>query len=180
MNFNYADFKAFSGSTDINEHAYVVIAQGVLDYIKNQYGIFPEVESAQTLNIWLDKNQKVFNIPAEPITTLISITYDGTLLDPTTDYSYYGRDVVLTTALTDPRIPLEVTADLGYVDVPLDLKLAVYRHIEAAHFSIKQHTDSISQASNSTGNTTSYRDNEVPRPSLNTYRYYAGQPQALF
>ncbi len=171
--FNYADFLLYTGAANINNTLFSTVAHGVLGTLKNQYNIYIEAETI-TSTIFIDS--EVFELPANPVNTLNSLTYDGVIVDPTT-YSWYGRDVLLTIPFTDYRIPVVASLDVGYTEIPTDLKLAVYRHIDAIIFSIEKGTDSIEKVLNSTGNTTYYRNDIIPLPVLSVYEYYTARIQ---
>lgn len=174
--FTFLDFTVFAGATKVNEDSYVTIAKGVLGYLKNQYGIFTEVETI-THPMFLESGQRSVIPTVYPITSVYRIWYDDGLVDDTT-YSYYGEDVLFTTAFTDVRIPVKFELDVGYPDgVPDDLILAVYRHILAAYHSIDKHSDNVSKTINADGNTTYFLNEEVPLASKNTYAFYAGKTQ---
>lgn len=177
--FTYSDFKLFSGATEVNEHAYVTIAHGVIEYIKTMYGIYPEAEDI-TVDQFIPAGRTSFYIQVNPVNSITSITYDGTVYVEDTDYTFYGDDVELTTALTEARKPLTLALNVGFTEIPYELKLAVYRHIEAVYFAIDQHTDNIEKTINPSGNTTYYITEAVPPASLEIYRYYAGRSPAAF
>ena len=174
--FTYADYLLYAGATNVNTALFAAVAHGVLGTLKNQFNIYVEVETLTT-ELFLDST--IFDLPATPVNTITSLTYDGTLIDAAT-YTWYGRDVVLTTALTDYRKPVIAVLEVGYTtSLPTDLKLAIYRHIDALIFSIDKSTDSIEKVINSTGSTTYYRDGSIPLSVLNVYEFYTARPQVL-
>lgn len=174
--FNYTDYLLFAAAKNVNPTLYSTAAHGVIGMLKSQFYLYTEPETI-TSNLFLETGL-IFDLPAEPVTTLNSITYDGTVIDDTT-YSWYGREVLMTSALADYRKPLVLSLDVGYVEIPTDLKLAVYRHIDAVIFAINKDTDSIDKVTNSTGNTTYYRDTLIPLSVLSVYEFYSVRPQVL-
>jgi len=172
--FTFADFLIFSGVTNANEDTYITAAKGVLNYIKAQYGIYPEDETI-LLPVYLSSGQTSIIPKVYPIQDIYRIWYDGNLVDDAT-YSYYGEDILFNTAFTDVRIPVKLELDVGFGDsgVPDDLILAVYRHIAAVYYAIDKHTDNISKTINATGNTTYFTNDIVPLASKQTYIFYAG------
>lgn len=171
--FTFADFLVFAGATGINEDAYSTIAKGVLNYVKEHYGIYPEVQTIAQ-KYFLLSGQLSVTPKAYPIVDVYRLWYDGDLVDDDT-YSYYGEDILLTTALADVRIPLIVELDVGYEagTVPDDLILAIYRHILSVYYAIDKHTDNITKSVNADGNTTYYNDTVIPPASKQTYQFYA-------
>lgn len=172
--FTFADFLIFAGVSNANEDTYTTVAKGVLKYIKEQYGIYPEDETI-VLRTFLESGQRSFIPKAYPIQNVYTLAYDGDLLNDG-DYSYHGEDILLTTALLETRKPLVVSLDVGFGDagVPDDLILAIYRHMEAAYYAITKHTDNVDKVINATGNTTYFAKDVIPAASIETYRFYAG------
>jgi len=175
MAFNFVDFLSFTGATNINEDAYATIAKGVLAYVKNQYGIYPETEDA-TFNVFVPPGDTAFYLPAAPVNEITNIAYNEADFAEA-DFSFYGRDIAFTTIISDYRIPVIVDANVGYsaTTLPDDLKLAIYRHIVAVYHAIDKHTDNVAKAINVDGNTTYYLNEVVPVSSKQTYLFYAGR-----
>ncbi len=172
--FTFADFLVFAGATDVSEDMYSTVAKGVISYIKQQYGIYPEVETV-ALKVFLDSGQTSIIPKAYPIHNVYRLWYDSDLIDDST-YSYYGEDILLDTALVDIRKPLTLELDMGFGDIgiPDDLKLAIYRHILSVYYAIDKHTDNVDKTLNATGNTTYFTNDVVPIASKQTYMFYAG------
>lgn len=172
--FTFADFMVFSGATDIAEDTYSTVAKGVLSYVKQQYGIYPETETLP-FKMFLESGQTSITPKAYPIDNVYRLWYDGDLIDDGT-YSYYGEDILLDEALVDARIPLVLELDLGFGDygIPDDLKLAIYRHMMAVYYAVDKHTDNVDKTLNATGNTTYFSNDVVPLASKQTYMFYAG------
>jgi len=169
--FTFADFLIFTGA-NVNEDSYVTIAKGVLNYVKVHYGIYPELEIV-TETAFLTTNQVSYVPKVFPIIDINSITYDGTAIANTT-YSYYGEDILFDVALTDVRIPIVISYDVGFTTVPDDLILAIYRHMSSVYQAIDKNTDNVSKTVNSAGNTTFFVNDVVPLASKQTYEFYAG------
>lgn len=176
---NFADFLIFTGAQEVDEASYAVIAAGVLEHIKAAYAIHLE-PATLTSDVFLTSPDRSFYLPG-PVRALTSITYDGTLLVDEADYTYYGEDVLMTSGLLNYRKPLVVVMDVGYLEgeVPSDLRLALYRHIEATFFAIKNRTDNIGKTLNSTGNTTYFVNDAIPQPVQNVYDFYTNRVLAM-
>jgi len=173
--FNYADYLLYAAAQNVNHSLYATVAHGVLGTLTSQYGIYAETE---TLTYQRFIEETTFDLLVVPVTAITSITYDGTEI--TTDgYAYYGRDVKLVTALIDYDVPLDIVAEVGYTILPTDLKLAIYRHIDAIIFAINKDTDSVDKVTNSTGNTTYYRSDVIPIPVQSVYEFYSARLQVL-
>ena len=172
--FNFADFTSFAGETELNDTTYATIARGIIDYVENQYKIHFS-DTIITLPIWLESGQTTIDAPVYPMNNIVKVEYDGVELT-SDEYSWYGRDILLVTALTDIRKPITFTLDVGFeTSIPGDIKLAVYRHIMSVYFSIKKHTDNLEKAVNSQGNTSYYAQDVMPIASKQTYEYYTAR-----
>lgn len=169
--FNFQDFLLYTGAEASQEMKYATIAAGVTKYIEETYGIYLS-NSSRVFNVF-SENGSTVKLGVTPINSITSITQDGTNID----YTYYGRDIAIT--ITDLTIPLTITADVGYVSVPADLKLAVYTHIQAMFYAIENHTTNVSKVVNSTGNTTFFRDLAVPVESSMVYDLYSKRQLVL-
>ena len=173
--FTFADFMIFAGATNVSENTYSTIAKGVLSYLKNSYGLYPQTETI-ALPMFLTSGQVSVEPPVHPIDNVYRLWYDGNLVDDG-DYSYYGEDILLTLALTDIRKPLIVELDMGFGDagIPDDLILAVYRHMLSVYYAIDKHTDNVDKTINATGNTTYYSKDVIPLASKEVYEFYSGR-----
>lgn len=177
--FTFADFLVFSGATNINEDSYSTVAKGVLNYIKQHYGIYPETETI-ALKVFLTSGQLSVTPKVYPIQNVYRVWYDDDLVSDT-DYSYYGEDILFTTAFDDIRKPLTLELDVGFDNsvVPDDLILTIYRHIIAVYHAIDKHSDNILKSVNSDGNTTFFNQSIIPPACRHVYEFYAGHTLLL-
>lgn len=172
-NFTFADFLVFSGATNINEDMYVTIAKGVIDYIHNQYGIYPEEETLP-VKAFLTSGQLSYTPTVYPVDSVYRIWYDTDIVEDDT-YSYYGEDILFLAAFTDIRKPITLELNVGFASIPEDLILAIYRHIIAVYHAIDKHSDNVSKVINSSGSTSYFTNDVVPPASKQTYDFYAGR-----
>ena len=173
--FNYADFLLYTGATNVNHSLYSTVVHGVLGVLNNQYAIYREVGTLD-IDMYLEAGQTVLEVPAMPINGITAILHDTNPVD----YTWYGRDVVLTIAPTETRIPINLTLEVGYAEhTPSDIKLAVYRHIDAIIYSVEKHTDNLEKVINSTVNTTYYKADIIPLSVLSVYEFYSARLQVL-
>jgi hypothetical protein len=171
VSFNYTDYLLYAAATNVNSTLYSTVAAGVLGILENQYKVYTKV-----LDISYDMfiSGTTFDIDIGPVNSITSITYDGSVLS-TDDYSWYGRDVVLINALTDYRKPITLALNIGYTDLPTDLKLAIYRHIDSIIFAIEKHVDNVEKIINSAGNTAYYRESGIPKAVRTIYDFYSNR-----
>lgn len=175
MAFNFADFLLYSNTKNIDEASYATIAKGILGSLENVYKIIVEQEVDTTRTMFISSGAR-FPIPFGPVIDITTVTQDGADVP----FTWYGRDVIPTTSLTDTDIPVVLTGSFGYVVIPDDLKLAIYRHIEAVHFSIDNHQDNVAKVINTTGNTVYFREGTIPTAVKEVYDYYSPRQLVLF
>jgi hypothetical protein len=173
----FADFKVFSTVTDINKGTYVTVAKGVLDFLKHQYGIYPEQETV-VIDEFLTGRSLSITPSVFPIQSVYRIWQGTELLD---NYSFYGRDILFTSLPTELRKPLTLELEVGWEPgkVPADLVLAIFSHIEAAYYAIDKHTDNILKTINTAGSTSYYINEALPKRVESVYRFYAGYKLVL-
>lgn len=175
MSFSFEDFLLYTKAPEIDVKMFSTLAPGVLEYVKDTYGIYLENSSAEVVN-YIPITSNNFVLPFSPINSISTITQDSVELP----YTYYGEDIELTTSLTDLRIPLVITLDVGFTTVPADLKMAVYLHIESAYFRAKNSSDNITKVVNSTGSTTFFREHATPKTSEIIYNKYSDRLIAYY
>ena len=167
MAFSYEDFLLFTKAPNTDAKMFSILAPAVLKVIETIYKIKVENTTSYQFTQFIETTE--FTPLVTPINSITSITYDG---EPV-DYTYYGDVITVTSTIPDFGIPLVITVDAGWVTVPDDLKYAIYSHIEHLYFSTMNSTDSVQKVINSTGNTTYFRDSEIPKASRIIYDMYS-------
>jgi len=175
VQFNYTDYLLYAAANDVNENLYTSVIAGVLAELKNQYGIYIDID---TLDYVMFLDSTVIRLPISPVTSINLITYDSEVV-PVDTYTWYGRDIVFSTPFTDYRKPVTFNVTVGYTEVPADLKLAVYRHIDSIIFALMKHTDNIAKILNNSGNTAYYRDSQLPLAVKQVYDFYSTRVTVL-
>lgn len=175
MSISFEDFLLYTKAPEADIKIFSAIAPGVLTFLEDTYGIFVE-SSTKEIKYFLRSSGTTFELPIAPINSISSISYDG--LDQ--PFTFYGNDIVLTNSVTDIRKPVLVTASVGYTNVPHDLKLAVYQHIESLYFRAKNSSDNIEKVVNTAGNTTFFREDSLPKFSKDTYNKYSNRLIAYY
>lgn len=170
--FNFQDFMLYTGVDASNEMKYATIASGVLSYVEETYGIY--LAPVQKDIVLFSDKTKTLTLGVTPVNTINSVKQDT--LDVA--YTYYGRGLLLTGTF-DINIPLVVNMSVGFTDVPSDLKLAIYTHIQAMYYSIDNHIANVSKTVNSEGNTTFYKDLAIPLESVLVYDRYSKRQLVL-
>lgn len=171
--FNFQDFLIYSGADASQEMKYATIAAGVIRYVEETYGIYLEPRS-ETFTIFTEDGSTL-PINIQPVNSITSVKQNDVVME----YTYYGRAFTITSAISDTNIPFTVIANVGYTNVPQDLKLAIYTHIQTMYYAIENHTTSVSKVTNSTGNTTFFRDIAIPIESSIVYDFYSKRQLVL-
>lgn len=171
--FNFQDFLLYTGADSNQEMKYATIAAGVIGYVEETYGIHLSAKD-RTFNVFTEDGSTL-NLEVTPVNSIISVTQSSI----PASYTYYGRAFSITSTITDTGIPFVVTANTGYIDVPNDLKMAIYTHIQTMFYAIENHTTSVSKVVNSTGNTTFFRDLAIPIESSIVYDFYSKRQLVL-
>lgn len=171
--FNFQDFLIYSGADASQEMKYATIAAGVIRYVEETYGLYLEPRT-ETFTLFTEDGSTL-PINMHPIDSITSLTQDSVAME----YTYYGRAFTITSTITNVNIPFVLTAKVGYTSVPNDLKLALYTHIQAMFYAIENHTTSVSKVTNSTGNTTFFRDISIPVESSIVYDFYSKRQLVL-
>lgn len=174
MSFSYEDFLLFTKAPESDKKLFATIIPGVLKLVEDTFGIYVEAKDITYTYYAIDTS--TIDLPIAPINTITSITYDSSLLD----FTFYGRDILLTNSLSDTRKPLTVVCNVGFANIPEDLKLAVYQHIESVYFSIKNSTDNVEKVVNTSGSTTFFREDALPKFSKDTYDKYSNRRLILY
>ena len=175
MSISFEDFLLYTKAPESDIKLFPVISLGVLEYIKDTYGIFIE-EATIDYKYFMLSAGTTLTLPVSPLNNINSIKVNG--VDQV--FTYYGEDIELSTAITDLRIPLICNIDVGYTTIPADLKLAIYQHIESVYFSTKNSADNIEKIINTSGNTTYLKDESLPKFSKSIYNKYSNRLIAYY
>jgi len=179
--FDFNDFLLFSNAKEIDEHTYASISAGVLDFVANQYGIYTDTMAVNKL-VYLNLGQSTFEFEYGPLQEVDSITFNEADIDFET-YEF-SQVINMAAAIPSHQIPLMIYATVGYdgivLQLPQDLKVAIYRHIEEVFFAIKNNVDNLEKVINATGNTMYYHTGYVSVPVQNIYNFYSYKVPAEF
>lgn len=173
MSFSFEDFRLFTKAPNVDHKVFSIIAPGVIEEVRKTYGIFLESTTGYEYLYFNDTTLSSYDIPLSPINAVTGVSQDGISVG----FTYFGRDVNFTTSVTASDIPIKFTLDLGYTSesMPADLKMAVYMHMESAYFSYKNSVDNVQKVINTTGNTTYYKDTNIPKASMLVYGRYSNR-----
>ena len=176
MSFSFEDFLLYTKAPEADIKLFSAIAPSVLAYVEDTYGIFLTRTLDKELKYFLREPSANFELPFSPINSITSIVHN----DLAQVFTFYGNDIGLSTSINEIRKPVIVVADVGYTDVPNDLKLAVYQHIESLYFRAINSSDNIEKVVNTAGSTTFFREDAIPKGSRLTYDKYSNRLIALY
>lgn len=146
------------------------------DYlISYEYYLFINESNTHELKIYPDTDTLEYHIDIKPY-TLNYVKYDGEVLTEEADYYEYNHTFELVTAPTSARKPYILNLDIGYEEIPSDLKHAFYE-LANIRFDMKENkTYLISRvADNSQGTSTSYRMDSLPTHIKRVLEAYSGR-----
>ena len=175
MSFSFEDFLLFTKAPEPDIKLFSVLAPGVLAQVDRVYGIYLS-PITKDLQYFLKTAGTTFELPQTPINSITKVLYDGT----EQDFTFYGNDIVVSNSLSHIRKPVIVTANLGYTIIPDDLKMAIYLHIESLYFGVKNSSDNIEKVINTSGNTTYFREDAIPKLSKDVYNLYSNRTIAFY
>lgn len=176
MSISFEDFLLYTKAPEADIKIFSVIAPGVIAYLEEFYGIFIEQVLNKEITYFARSTGTTFELPISPINSISLIKYNE-IEQP---FTFYGNDIVLTNSITDIRKPVLVTVNVGYTNVPQDLKLAVYQHIESLYFRAKNSSDNIEKVTNTSGSTTYFREDSIPKFSKDIYNRYSNRLIAYY
>ena len=175
MSFSFEDFLLYTKAPEADIKLFSILAPGVLTQVEDTYGIILSPVT-KDVKYFLKASGTTFELPLAPVNEVTKVVHDGV----EQVFTFYGNDIVTATSLSDIRKPVIVTANLGYTEVPADLKLAVYQHIESLYFRAKNSSDNIEKVVNSSGNTTFFREDSTPKESRDIYNKYSNRVIAYY
>ncbi len=175
MSFNFTDYLIYSQNAGASKESVAVIAQGVLAYVNNVYSITLETNDSYAFKQTVPAGT-TFTLDVFPVSSIDAITTSsGTSLG----FDYLNYEVTLDSTLlseTDVMIECRILANTSHND----LKVAIYRHIDAVLYATTNHTDSIAKVVNSSGSTTYFLNESVPQACKEVYEYYSPRQVVLY
>lgn len=136
------------------------------------YSYYEYINTFDELVIELYPEGLISNIPAYPVNSVYSVTYDGSALTLGVDYYIYNGKIQLAEALEDEKIPLILDIDAGYETVPYDLKQAFFEYVEYKFDYRDRKAHLISSVSVKDGGTTKYKDS-YPKSCKRLFKRYS-------
>lgn len=153
------------------------IIDGTTVTVEYTYYVFVNESNILNLEIYPYTNKTKYSIGINPY-TLSNVTYGGNVLVENTDYYHYNGKFELPTAPTNLRVPYILSLNIGYDEMPSDLRMAFYELIKLRFDRRKQKADLITRVEDNSGTTTSYRDDKMPKHLERIFSYYTGRNYA--
>lgn len=153
------------------------IVNGTTVSIEYTYYVFINESDTVTLEIhpYLDKTK--YNIGINPY-TLQSVTYLGNTLTEDFDYYVYNGTFELAIPQSNLRKPYILNLQVGYDEMPSDLRMAFYELVKLRFDRRKAKADLITRVEDNGGTTTSYKDGTIPKHIDRIFCYYTGRSYA--
>ena len=93
--------------------------------VSYSYYVFINESNEIIYQIYPDTTYTTYNIEIRP-STLMKIEYNGNVLIEGIDYYYYNNTFEPTLTITNTRIPFKLYLQVGYENIPMDLKQCFY------------------------------------------------------
>jgi len=150
----------------INGTAYTVVYD---------YYLFINESNELILDIYPESGTTLYYIDIKP-STLLKVIYNESELTLNSDYYYYDNKFELAVASTNLRIPYKLHLEVGYENMPNDLKYAFYE-LAGIRFDMKdKKTYLIDKVTdNSQGVATTYAKDSFPKHIKNILLEYTGR-----
>ena len=93
--------------------------------VSYSYYVFINESNEIIYQIYPDTTYATYNIEIRP-STLMKIEYDGNVLVEDVDYYFYNNTFEPILTIINTRIPFKLYLQVGYEDIPMDLKQCFY------------------------------------------------------
>lgn len=150
------------------------IIDGTTVTVEYTYYVFVNESDNLILEIYPYNNKTKYNIGINPY-TLNSVSYGGSPLVENIGFYNYNGIFEIPSAPTNLRIPYVLNLNVGFDEIPNDLKMAFYELIKLRYDRRKQKADLITRVEDNSGTTTSYRESKTPAHIERIFSYYTGR-----
>ena len=106
----------------------------------------------------------------------MKIEYDGNVLVENVDYYFYNNTFEPNLTITNTRIPFKLYLQVGYEDIPMDLKQCFYE-LAGIRFDLRDNKTYLREKStdNAQGISTTYRMDSLPKHIKSVLDEYTGR-----
>ena len=170
---------------NLQEGDLTVLSSGSLtngtDYIITyDYYLFINESNTLVYEIYPDSETYIYHIDLKPC-KLLKVVYNDVDMILDQEYYYYNNKLELLNIPTNLRKPLQVHLEVGYEDIPNDLKYAFYE-LAGIRFDMKdKKTYLIDKVTdNSQGATTTYSKDSFPKHIKDILMEYTGRRFASY
>ena len=150
------------------------IIDGTTVTVEYTYYVFVNESDNLILEIYPYNNKTKYNIGINPY-TLNSVSYGGSPLVENISFYHYNGIFEIPSVPTNLRLPYILNLNVGFDEIPNDLKMAFYELIKLRYDRRKQKADLITRVEDNSGTTTSYRDGKTPTHIERIFSYYTGR-----
>lgn len=159
-NVQFSGTEGIDYTVDYEAGTITILSTGSLlentDYtITYNYTVFMNSSNTIVKQLYMDADTSIYRIGVKPIRSL-SVSQAATPWVEETDYYFYDGKLEVVKQVDNYRVPLTLTIDAGYEELPFDLKQAFYELAKFRFDSLDKQTNLIASVDN--GQTkTSYR-----------------------
>lgn len=143
--------------------------------VSYSYYVFINESNEIIYQIYPDTTYTTYNIEIRP-STLMKIEYDGNILVENVDYYFYNNTFEPILTITNTRIPFKLYLQVGYEDIPMDLKQCFYE-LAGIRFDLRDNKTYLREKStdNAQGISTTYRMDSLPKHIKSVLDEYTGR-----
>ena len=143
--------------------------------VSYSYYIFINESNEVIYQIYPDTDYTTYNIEIRPY-TLSKVEYDGNILVENVDYYFYNNIFEPILIISNTRIPFKLYMQVGYDEIPADLKQAFYE-LAGIRFDLRDNKTFLIEKStdNSQGVSTTYRMDSLPKHIKGILHEYTGR-----
>lgn len=153
------------------------IIDGATISVEYTYYVFVNESDNLILEIYPYENKTKYHIGIAPY-ILQSVSYLGNTLVEDTEYYQYNGIFEIPAVPTNLRKPYILNLNVGYDEIPSDLRMAFYELIKLRFDRRKAKADLITRVEDNGGTTTSYKDGIIPKHLDRIFSYYTGRNYA--
>ena len=143
--------------------------------VSYSYYVFINESNEIIYQIYPDTTYTTYNIEIRP-STLMKIEYDGNILVEGVDYYFFNNTFEPILTITNTRIPFKLYLQVGYEDIPMDLKQCFYE-LAGIRFDLRDNKTYLREKStdNAQGISTTYRMDSLTKHIKSVLDEYTGR-----
>lgn len=143
--------------------------------VSYKYYLFLNKSNTIEYIIYPSSDTNIYHIDVKPF-TIIDASYNGNTLTEDVDYYLYENKFEMRVAPSNYRKPIILNLNVGYEEIPYDLKNAFYELVDIRFDMIDRKTYLIDKVTdNSQGTTVTYSKDSIPKHIKSILMQYTGR-----